>query len=349
MKIEDIDKNFIQPDADLDTNWIDAKSDCFQIHGVYYDYENNHFVRLPKSIAEETNEGVLRLHSHTAGGRIRFRTNSNHVSVRSVGYTAPMCHMPITGSHGCAIYCNGVFISKVSPTVDSANIIDDVRYTGKIPLPNGEKNIDIYLPLYSCVREFYIGLEDNCIIMPATPFKYNNPIVYYGSSITQGGCASRPGNDYQAYISRWENVDYINLGFSGSAKGEPCMAEYISTLNPKVFVIDYDHNAPTIEHLKSTHYNFYKIIRNNLPKLPIVFVSRPNFYGKETDIERRDIIKSTYIKALEEGDTLVDFVDGESLFGEEDRDSCTVDMLHPNDLGFYRMAKVIHKHLKKYL
>lgn len=349
MKITDIDKNFIQPDADLDTNWIDAKSSCFKLHGVSYDEENGVYVRLPKSIAEKTNEGVLRLHTHTAGGRIRFKTDSNHLSVKSLGYTMPMCHMPITGSHGCSIYVNNVFFNKLSPTVDGAYQEDNITYTGKYPLPKGTKNIDIYLPLYSCVKEFYIGLEDNCQILPADPYRFENPIVYYGSSITQGGCASRPGNDYEAYISRWENVDYINLGFSGNGKGEPIMAEYISTLNPKIIVMDYDHNAPTVEHLKNTHYNFYKILRNNLQTVPIIFVSRPNFLGLSTDIERREIIYNTFLKAQEEGDKNVSFIDGETLFGDEDRDSCTVDSAHPNDLGFYRMAKVIHKHIKKYL
>ncbi len=349
MKITDIDRNFIQPDADLDTNWIDAKSSCFKLHGIFYDEENGVYVRLPKSIAAKTNDGVLRLHTHTAGGRIRFKTDSNHLSVRSLGYTMPMCHMAITGSHGCSIYVNNVFTTKLSPTVEGTYKEDNITYTGKIPLPKGVKNIDIYLPLYSCVKEFYIGLEDNCQILPADPYRFENPIVYYGSSITQGGCASRPGNDYEAYISRWENVDYINLGFSGNGKGEPIMAEYITTLNPKIVVMDYDYNAPSVEHLRDTHYNFYKILRNSLKNVPIVFISRPDFKGTNLEIERREIIKNTFYKAQEEGDENVTFIDGETLFGDEDRDSSTVDGVHPNDLGFYRMAKCSHKHIKKYL
>ncbi len=96
---------------------------------------------------------------------------------------------------------------------------------------NGKgNNIEIGMPLYSGVRHLYIGIPKGKKILPAKPYKVDTPVVYYGSSITQGGCASRPGNSYQGFISRHLKADYINLGFSGNAKGEETMARYIASL-----------------------------------------------------------------------------------------------------------------------
>ena len=90
-----------------------------------------------------------------------------------------------------------------------------------------------------------------------TPYVVEKPIVFYGSSITEGGCASRVTNAYPALLSKWLNADYINLGFSGSAKGEIPVAEFIAEQSMSAFVYDYDHNAPNPEHLAATHEAFF--------------------------------------------------------------------------------------------
>jgi lysophospholipase L1-like esterase len=142
----------------------------------------------------------------------------------------------------------------------------------------------------------------------------------------------------------------VNLGFSGNAKGEPEMAELISQLEMSALVMDYDHNAPDAEHLKKTHENFFKIIRNKQPDLPIIIVTKPDFDRDiETNKMRREIIYNTYKNAVDNGDQNVHFVDGETLFGNENRDACTVDGCHPNDLGFMRMAERIYPVIKKAL
>ena len=114
--------------------------------------------------------------------------------------------------------------------------------------------------------------------------------------------------------------------------------------------MDYDHNAPNLEHLEKTHYPFYKHIRDALPDIPIIFVSMPDYYRDVAANEPRlQAIKNTYLKSIEEGDKLTDFIDGRTLFSDEDRDACTVDGCHPNDLGFYRMAKTIYPVVKKFI
>ena len=182
------------------------------------------------------------------------------------------------------------------------------------------------------------------------PYTIEKPIVYYGNSVTQGGCASKPGNSFPGFLGRWLDADYLNFGFSGAGYGEESIAEYIAGLNMSLLFMDYDHNAPTIEYLRRTHYRFYRIVRENNPELPIIMASMPNLDLQPTyRSERRAVIRESYERAIAEGDRLVWFIDGIKMFGEEERDACTMDGAHPNDLGFYLMAKSIFPYMKEAL
>jgi lysophospholipase L1-like esterase len=179
-------------------------------------------------------------------------------------------------------------------------------------------------------------------------YTHQKPIVFYGSSITQGGCASTPGGDYAGRVSRKFDADYINLGFSGSAKGEEAIMKYIASLDMSVFVYDYDYNAPDAEHLRKTHYAGYRTVREAQPELPIIMMSSPNYDNIGHNMaERRDVIAASYERALAEGDTNVYFVDGKEHFATFNADECTVDGIHPNDLGFHRMAEALGSVIKQ--
>ena len=110
------------------------------------------------------------------------------------------------------------------------------------------------LPLFNEIYELYIGVEKGSSLVSHNDYRIEKPVVFYGSSITQGVEASRPGTSYESVISRNIDCDYINLGFAGCAKGEEEIAEYISEIDMSAFIMDYDHNAPDSEHLKKTHY-----------------------------------------------------------------------------------------------
>jgi chemotaxis signal transduction protein len=190
-------------------------------------------------------------------------------------------------------------------------------------------------------------------IEEAAPYRVTTPVVYYGSSITQGACASRPGTCYQNIITRRLDCDYVNLGFSGSARAEPEIAEYIAGLTMSLFVYDYDHNAPNPEHLEKTHYAGYKRFREKQPTTPIIMASKPDwdlvndFSDPETNEKRMKIIENTYLRAKAEGDENVYFINGFTDFYPEDlRGDCTVDGCHPNDLGYHYMAKAFAKIIK---
>lgn len=352
MKIEDIDKNLVVETTitEPDLVWFDAKDAPFALYGVFYDEKEGRYRRVPSEVAEATSTGVVGLSRQTAGGRVRFRTDSPYIAIRAVmDNTSIMSHITLAGQSGFDIYRvldDGVdtyyrtFIPPrgVSEGYSSGHFTDGVY-----------RDYTINFPLYDRVKELYIALKRTAHVSAPTPYAHEKPVLYYGSSITQGGCASRPGNAYQAIISRHLSVDHINLGFSGSAKGETAMAEYIASLPMSVFVMDYDHNAPTLEHLDNTFYPFYRIVREKNPTLPIVFVSAPDILRDDTGCGRytrsRDLIRSYFERARGEGDANVYFIDGAELFEGEEWDACTVDGTHPNDLGFYRMAMRIEKEI----
>ena len=199
------------------------------------------------------------------------------------------------------------------------------------------RDIIINFPLYSNVKKLYIGLFSSAEIEEAAPYRNKKPVVYYGSSITQGGCASRPGMAYPEIVSRRLGLDYINLGFSGSARAERTMSEYIKKLDMSVFVYDYDHNAPSVGHLLDTHERMFKEIREQNPLLPVIMLTRPKYSLTCEEKKREEIIKATYENALASGDKNVWFIDGKELMALC-RDDGTVDNCHCTDLGFLSMA-----------
>lgn len=341
MKIEKVDSNFkfgnIRRD---DLLWIDGSHPCVQINGAE---DINSFYRISEENSLQMRENVRHLSTNTSGVRMRFCTDSDYIALKAVlRYPCDMPHMPKSGSSGFDLYAAKNGESMAFRKIFMPEGLQ-LEVSGEYSFGNSEiREILINFPLYNGVTHIELDLSQDAVLQPPARFTYKDPIVFYGSSITQGGCASRPGNSYTAILCRDLNVDFINLGFSGNAKGEPEMAEYIAHKSMSVFVMDYDHNADSPESLKATHAAFFNIIRKTNPHLPVIFISRPDFdCDKELNAVSREIIYDTYRQALESGDNNVWFIDGETLFGEHHRDSCTVDGCHPNDLGFMRMAEKI--------
>lgn len=344
--ISEIDKNFsIKTSIEKeDIRFYDVKEKPFKVHGVFY--ENGKFRRLPEEVAKNVNEGVYALHANTAGGRVRFRTDSPYVAIHAeMPYIGKMPHFALTGSAGFDLYIRedkDCYFKTFIPPFDITH-----GYEGVIDFPSSEmREITINFPLFSDISALYIGLKNNSSVQKPTSYKHQKPIVFYGSSITHGGCTSRPGLSYESIISRDFDADYINLGFSGSARGEDEIAEYIKNIPMSVFVYDYDHNAPTAEYLRNTHEKMFKIIRENNPELPVIMMSRPKYFLTDEEKERFEIIEKTYLNALKKGDKNVYLIDGKALMKEAENDG-TVDGCHPNDLGFYSMAKAVGDVLEK--
>jgi hypothetical protein len=332
--------------------FIEVRNAPFEVYGLY-DYKNqSEYKRLPDDIGLNVNEGVSSLYLHTAGGRVRFSTDSRYIAIKvEMKKVSPYPHMPLTNTAGLDLYIDAAegeelgFFKTFVPPYNMTN-----GYESKIDLGVKKmRSFTINMPSYNCLTKLYVGVDSDAFLDKGQEYRPILPVVYYGSSITQGGCASRPGNIYQNIISRRLNIDYINLGFSGSGKAEPIIAEYMAGLPMSVFVSDYDHNAPTVEYLENTHFALYKTIREKNPTLPYVMVTRPDYRNKSDSEARRQVILKSYHDALALGDKNVYFVDGKEFFTGKYADMCTVDSTHPTDLGFSFMADHIGATLEKIL
>lgn len=330
-----------------DLIFYDPATPPLAMYGLLPDYR-----RLPREVAEQTSEGVLMLHANTAGGRIRFRTDSQKIVL--------VCQYPNMGSgfnlcragQSCFdLYADGAYCGAFGPeNLDMPATAEPVTYRMERGFPKKKmRDILIHFPSYNDVSQVAVGLEKDAEVLSAEPYRPLAPVVYYGSSITQGGSASHAGNIYQNIICRDTNVDYVNLGFSGNCKAEPVMAEYLAGLDMSVFVYDYDHNAPSVEHLEKTHEPLFKTIRAKHPDLPVVMVSTSDDAIGETIMARRDVILRTYNNAKAAGDENVYFVDGRRMYDQFGLALCTVDGCHPNDIGMWCMAQKIGAVVKEIL
>ena len=326
----------------------DAALAPFRLFGVFY--EGGAYRRMPADVAKTVSDGVLQLSEHTSGGRVCFESDSDCIAISC---TRPsfwaMGHMARTGNGGFSLYEReggkwSYLATFVPPGTPSG-------FSSIVNLPGGAKPRELMLqmPLYAPISSLHIGVPKGASLSEwRGDYAHKKPIVFYGSSITQGGCASTPGGDYAGRVSRRFDADYINLGFSGSAKGESAMMEYIASIDMGAFVYDYDYNAPDAAHLERTHYAGYLTVRKAQPTLPIIMMSAPNYDRKGYNApERRDIIAASYERARAEGDENVYFVDGKEHFATFNSDECTVDGTHPNDLGFRRMADAVGTVLAK--
>ncbi len=308
--------------------------------------------RLPDELTDQLPKEFVdwNLAHRCPGARLCFRTDSPTLSFRIV-------FRSISIDIGMSLYAaqsGNVFVGDRQNAVYKGLIMPREGYnkpeaTGIFQKDAVMEDVTVFLPRNEEILDVFIELEEGARVEAPTPYRHAVPILYYGSSITEGGCCSMPAMAYNALLSQWLDTDYINMGFSGSAKGELIMADYLNTFDKSVFVMDYDHNAPNAKHLKETHAPFFRRIREHSPHLPVVFMSKPNFDFDSDSVERRQIILDTYREAVKSGDKNVYFIDGETFFGTEDRFLCSNDCIHPNDLGMYRMAKAIFPTLDKIL
>lgn len=332
-----IDPNFNVSDAfgRDDVVMRNCREEPFTVHGLFY--RDGKFRRLPEEVAERVSPGVHRLHAHTAGGRVRFVTDSPFVAISAeMPFLSRFSHMPLTGAAGFDLYADGVFVKTFVPPLGLTD-----GYRGIITFPDRKRRtVMIDFPLYSEVSDLFIGLAPDTLLERAPDYRITLPTVFYGSSITQGACASRPGNCYEAPLSRRFDFDYLNLGFSGSAKGEDAMIDYLASLPASVFFLDYDHNAPSPAHLAETHEKLFLAFRATHPDTPVVMMSRPRAILNAEDTARRAVVETTYKNAIASGDKKVYFLDGPALTALSGNEGM-VEGTHPNDLGFASMAAAL--------
>ncbi|MDR3196390.1 MAG: SGNH/GDSL hydrolase family protein [Planctomycetaceae bacterium] len=312
----------------------------------------SHFSRLPERAKGKVTNPVWELSQHSSGLLVRFKTDASRILTRhEVGGNLTMPHMTTVGSSGLDLYAKDEqgqwrWAGHTRPNGKKYDytILDNV--------PSLLREYMIYLPLYNSTLSLSIGVPEGNVFETVAPSS-QKPILYYGSSITQGCSASRPGMTVPAILGRRLHRPMINFGFSGNAKMERELATFIGEVDAAVFIIDSLPNMNP-QMVKERAEIFLRELRKNRPETPIVLIEdrtltdawlKPNLLKDHE--EKRNHLRETYEKLIAEGMTNLVYVKEESLLGCDNEG--TVDGSHPTDLGMVRMSDILTPILQKIL
>ena len=336
------------------THWIPVSTPKIEVAGLPWFQENHsEFWRLPARSKDAFPKEVWELSLDPTGGRIRFRTNSSTVALRlEWPYPPGMRNMQAFGQSGVDLYVRNAYWGTATPDkyAVAGKIYEHVYFKGQLRVM---RDITFYLSLYSPVKVLEIGLDKDAAIESPTPFALAAPLVFYGTSITQGGCASRPAMSYQAILGRLLNLDHVNLGFSGAGKGEAAVARAVAEIDAAAFVLDFAQNNGNVDSLAQVYDPFIGILRERHPDTPIVAIT-PIYSATETTTDghgleqMRALIRKVVSRRIAAGDTHLQLVEGTDLLGPSRADGL-VDGTHVNDLGFQWMAEGLAERLRKVL
>ncbi|WZO98904.1 SGNH/GDSL hydrolase family protein [Isosphaeraceae bacterium EP7] len=334
------------PASAAGTTWHEVT----EVEGKGWAATKHRFDRLPAKAEGVVREPVWSLSNDSSGLGVRFETDSPLISVRWAlrKQRLEMPHMAATGVSGVDLYikdgasCH--FVGVGQPRQFPAN--EEIVAAG-LPGKLGEYRLNF--PLYNGVDHIEIGVAEGTKFrfLPADAAK---PVVFYGTSITQGGCAARPGMAYPAILSRRLGVPAINLGFSGNAKTEPEVATLLAELDPAVFVLDSLPNLSTDE-VAERIGPFLETIRKAHPDTPIVLVENLVYAGSAYLPDRASKVQGSnkalnaaFKARIDAGDKHLTLVPAKDLIGLDDEG--TVDGSHPTDLGFVRIADALEPFIR---
>lgn len=260
--------------AEEQLRWIPLATPQVEVVGLPWFGENGgELFRLPVRLKDTYRKPVWELAQSPSGGRIRFRTNSTALAIR-LEYPEPpgMKNMHAFGQTGVDLYADGVYRGTAIDDSEGkpGKTYEHPYYKDQ---PRTEREVTLYLPLYMGVKVLGIGIDADAHIERAKPFAIAKPLVFYGTSITQGGCASRSGMSYQAILGRMLNADFVNLGFSGNGLGEPELARAVADIDASCYVLDFAQNNPTVESLAQAYAPFIETIRGKHAETPILVIT----------------------------------------------------------------------------
>jgi len=327
------------------TQYYDASQ--FPLIGKITDNTETRYERLPAYLQSITRPPVWHLGKNCSGLALRFRSNTTSLSARwSLLGDISMNHMTDTGIKGLDLYAwNGEkwqFVNTGRPTAKENDkvIISD--------MVSQEREYMLYLPLYDGITELSIGIDSTAYITaPALAYPVTDkPIVCYGTSITQGGCATRAGMSYTNILERWLNREVINLGFSGNGQLDYEIAELMSCrTDAGLFILDFIPNV-NLEQIREKTASFTEKLRIKNNQIPILFVESVLFPHSAFDqlscnivADKNRALKEEFDKLIQDGYENIYYLSGEKLIGIDGE--ATVDGIHLTDLGFIRMAEVL--------
>ena len=329
--------------------WIDGR--FLPIDGRAFDDTEHYYDRLPSNVTEKVNAGVRDMKHHTAGMQFRFVTDSKRLRVKWVPYgtNLAMDHMPSTGVSGLDFYRQAT--DGAWQYVATGRITNPAGGVAEVPWTPGTRCI-INLPLYNGVKSFSLGIDPGASVaaLPLRTSGVEKPVVFYGTSITHGGCASRPGLSFVNIVGRDLDVPVVNLGFSGSGWMEFEMSEHLAAIDASCYVLDclWNMSARKADDTRPRSFeeNYEPFIRNlraKRPDVPIVMAEMCDvFCGGPNDKDIR--LRALYEKLVAEGWKKLYYLPKTSMYSG-DRDG-TVDGCHPNDLGMRSLADAFGKSVK---
>jgi hypothetical protein len=325
-----------------------------QVIGRYHDERS--YERFPKRYEETLRPEVWDLGRNSAGISIRFRTNSRIITVRWALQSGNLAlpHMPATGVSGVDLYG---YTGKEWRYIDTGFPRDSVNEATL--LSSGDGNAREYLlnlPLYNGVASLEIGVEASAsLTRPQQPLLINQkPVVYYGTSIAQGACASRPGMAYTNILARKFDRAFINLGFSGNGTIETSVGEAMCEVNAALYVIDCNPNTKA-ELIYDRTLTLVKMLKVRRPDTPILLVERVTYetdpftprHIQETVAKKNAELKRAYETLKKSGVRDLHYLGGNGMWGQDQEG--TVDTTHPSDVGMMRQAEVLARVIRKLL
>ena len=332
-----------QNSSQISKNIIYYGKDFFRLEGTVIpdSLKENRYDRLPFSYKNIVRDSLWELSKASAGMSIRFFSNSKSISVKwTLLNDFKMNHMAETGIKGVDLYFknkdNWQYLNTGRPEgiKNESSLIDNMS--------TEMREFKIFLPLYDGISNIEVGIDSKSII--EKPVRNGNkPIIFYGTSITQGGCASRPGMAHTNIISRKLNIDCINFGFSGNGRMEQSIAKLISDLDPLFYVIECMPNMINTENVTNKTIPLVNTIRDKNPETPIILVE--NFISESSVLDKKGkewiekmnrALKDEYEKMIENGYGNLFYVNSKNATGRDHEG--TVDGVHFTDLGFLRYA-----------
>lgn len=335
----------VQEDDLQDMRWLHPADEPIRLQGLGWKNNTPRYRRLPPNTAGDLPEAVDYLATNAAGIQVQFKSTSKRIGIAvELAKAAGSVHMPATGQGGCDLYVKqgNEFLyyhtSKYNPKCTTYNLL---MFEDPEPC---EREFLINFPLYEEVTSLHIGVDHEAQVSGPSAFAIDKPIIIYGTSITQGGCASRPGMATSNILSRRLNTEFINLGFSGSGKGEPALAHYINQItDPALIILDYEANTHGVG-ISKTLPKFVDILRSKQSNTPLLIISAPpnTKAAHKPSLQQRiqsdiDWQQQFVAERRQNGDQHIYFLDGSSALATQFQEA-TVDGTHPTDLGFLLMA-----------
>lgn len=341
--ISKLDKNFAAGSVEAGQRWVDLRE--LTLEGQGWRDESEPYTRYPDRAKPTLREPVWQLSRHSAGIRVRFRTNAPTISARwsLLNENLAMPHMPATGVSGLDLYAldhNKWRWAAVG--VPKAKDNEVPLFKDSQPIM---RDYTLYLPLYNGLTSAFVGVPEQSTITPLPRATTHKPICFFGTSILQGGCACRPGMGYPEIISRRLDRPHLNLGFSGNAKLEPAVSALLAELDPSLYLLDALPNN-SAEEAAANLEPFIRTIHTARPTTPIILVENIDYQNgwhlttRHVNANRiNDVNRNVYEKLLAEGWKNLHYIANTHLLGDDGEG--TVDGAHPTDLGFFRMAAAI--------